>query len=62
MNRFAAHKNTDQNKARAETQKLKRKYAKEKKGAMRELRKDSWFIANEKSKKRYWTIEVSNML
>ncbi len=44
--------NMDPDKERSEKKKLQHKYKQEMKGAVRELRKDNFFIEAEKSKKR----------
>lgn len=40
----------DPDRARAETKKLKKQLKRDAKGAARELRKDNWFLAEEKAK------------
>ncbi|KAI9710268.1 MAG: nucleolar complex protein 14 [Bogoriella megaspora] len=49
---FDPTKHYDPDRERAESQKLKKEYKKEHKGAMRELRKDANFIAREKLKEK----------
>ncbi|KAF2674926.1 Nop14-like protein [Microthyrium microscopicum] len=49
---FDPTKHYDHDAARAETQKLKREFKKERKGAMRELRKDANFLARTKLKEK----------
>ncbi|KAI9142636.1 nucleolar protein 14 [Paraphysoderma sedebokerense] len=49
---YSLDRHYDHDKQRAETQKLKRQYKKEFKGAVRELRKDNLFLANLKLKEK----------
>eukprot|EP00005_Dracoamoeba_jomungandri_P000878 CAMPEP_0174251872 /NCGR_PEP_ID=MMETSP0439-20130205/1563_1 /TAXON_ID=0 /ORGANISM="Stereomyxa ramosa, Strain Chinc5" /LENGTH=807 /DNA_ID=CAMNT_0015332309 /DNA_START=23 /DNA_END=2442 /DNA_ORIENTATION=+ len=50
--RYKVGKDHDPDKERAEKKRLKRKYKEEMKGAMRELRKDNYFLQDQRAKKR----------
>jgi nucleolar protein 14 len=50
--RYQVGKDYDSNKERAETKKLQRKYKREMKGAVREIRKDNLFLQEESLRKR----------
>lgn len=59
---YSLEKHYDPDRERAELNKLKAQVKKEKKGAMRELRKDNMFMAREKAKERKQKDEEYNKM